>query len=97
MEPTLTNYTQARANFARLCERAAHNQEVIVIQRRKALDVALISASELSGLMETAHLLRSPKNATRLLTALKRARTGKGKTISIKRLQKELGFSREGS
>ena len=32
--------------------------------------VALVAADELEGLMETAHLLRSPRNATRLLTAL---------------------------
>jgi antitoxin YefM len=36
-------------------------------------DVALLPASELAGLMETAHLLRSPNNARRLLTALRRA------------------------
>jgi antitoxin YefM len=41
--------------------------------------VALIPADELSGLMETAHLLRSPANAKRLLTALQRTERKKGK------------------
>ena len=36
-------------------------------------DVALIPAAELAGLIETAHLLRSPKNARRLLTAVRRS------------------------
>jgi antitoxin YefM len=36
--------------------------------------VALVAADELAGLLETAHLLRSPANAERLLTALTRAR-----------------------
>jgi antitoxin YefM len=68
-----TTYTHARENFARLCDEAAENREVVIIRRRDAEDVALIAASELSGLLETVHLLRSPNNAKRLLTALQRA------------------------
>ena len=37
--------------------------------------MALVTASELSSLLETAHLLRSPKNARRLLKALHRAQS----------------------
>ena len=69
-----TTYTNARANLARLCDEATKNQEVVVISRRGGEDVALISAEELASLAETAHLLRSPKNAERLLRALNRAR-----------------------
>jgi antitoxin YefM len=36
--------------------------------------MALIPADELAGLMETLHLLRSPRNADRLLLALARVR-----------------------
>jgi antitoxin YefM len=46
---------------------------VVIIKRRGAEDVALISASELTGLLETSHLLRSPENAERLLAAFERA------------------------
>ncbi|MDD5272146.1 MAG: type II toxin-antitoxin system Phd/YefM family antitoxin [Methylovulum sp.] len=49
------------------------DQEVVIIQRRGAADVALIAADELNSLLETAHLLRSPANAERLLAALARA------------------------
>lgn len=69
-----TTYTQARANFAKLCNAAAQDREVVIIRRRDAEDVALIAADELSSLQETAHLLRSPANAARLLSALTRAR-----------------------
>ena len=44
------------------------------IRRRGSEDVALIAADELESLLETAHLLRSPRNADRLLTARQRAR-----------------------
>jgi len=69
-----TTYTYARANLAKLCDEVALNQKVVIISRRGAQDVALISAAELASLAETAHLLRSPKNAERLLQALTRAK-----------------------
>ena len=68
-----TTYTQARANLAKLLDQAVADREVIIIERRGADPVALVAAEELSGLLETAHLLRSPANAQRLLAALGRA------------------------
>jgi antitoxin YefM len=68
-----TTYTQARANLDKLCNRVTANREIVIIQRRGVEDVALISAAEPASLVETAYLLRSPKNAERLLTALTRA------------------------
>jgi antitoxin YefM len=90
-----TTYTQARAHLAALCEQAALNHDVIIIKRRNAEDVAIISLVELSSLEETAHLFRSPKNAERLLTALQRARTNKGKVETIDKLRKELEIDQE--
>jgi antitoxin YefM len=75
MMPTETTYSHARAHFAALCDEAISTREPIVIHRRGAEDVVLIAADELRGLMETAHLLRSPKNAQRLLKALAQARS----------------------
>jgi len=87
-----TTYTRARANLASLCDEVSDNHRVVIISRRGRHDVALISADELSGLMETAHLLRSPKNAERLLTALYRAKGKKPRAKSIASLRKELGL-----
>jgi antitoxin YefM len=47
-------------------------------------------AHELSSLLETAHLLRSPKNAQRLLAALRRAKTGKAQPRTMEQLRREL-------
>ena len=52
----------------------------------------MISVSELDSLEETAHLLRSPKNAKRLMTALQRARKDEGTPQSIINLRKEVGL-----
>lgn len=87
-----TTYSQARANLASLCNQASEDKEIVLIKRRNAEDVALIAASELSGLLETAHLLRSPKNAQRLLTALNRAINRTEHPQKIEDLKKEIGL-----
>ena len=74
-----TTYSQAREQLKSLMDRAVDDREVILVRRRTGGDVAMIAADELAGLVETAHLLRSEKNAERLLSALSRAR---GKSIA---------------
>ena len=39
-------YTQARANLASLLDEVSSNREIVIINRKKAEDVALISAIE---------------------------------------------------
>ena len=90
--PIHTTYTDARANFATLWDRVTADRETVVISRRGAEDVALISASELDSLLETAHLLRSPKNAERLLAALSRADERSVAPRSVADLRRELGL-----
>jgi len=93
--PTVTTYTNARATLAALCEEVSSTREPVIIRRRNAADVALVSADELESLLETAHLMRSPKNAERLLAALSRAQTSELKPSAIEDLRKELGLGQE--
>ena len=72
-----------------MLEQVTDEQEIIIINRRGRDDVALVSASELSSLIETAHLLRSPKNAQRLLKALHRAQEKTQKTETLENLREE--------
>lgn len=90
-----TTYSKARANLANLCNQVSEDREIVLIKRRNAEDVALISSSELSSLLETAHLLRSPKNAQRLLTALNRALTRSELPQQIDDFKKEIGLGEE--
>jgi len=92
-----TTYSQARAELAKLCDAATKDNEVVIITRRGAEDVALVSAAEFRSLRETAHLLRSPRNAQRLLTALARARTRKERAQSVHALRRELHLEQEES
>lgn len=85
------SYSEARANLASLMDQVTDDCEVVVIKRRGHKSVALISASELSSIMESEHLFRSPKNAARLTKALERAEAGTTKPTTIDDLKKEFG------
>ncbi len=87
-----TTYTQARDGLAKLLDQVTHNREIVVIQRRGEEEVAMIAASELESLMETAYLLRSPANAERLLSALGRALKGDGESQSLEALRREVNL-----
>ena len=85
-----TTYTQLREKLASVLDLVASEQEVVIVRRKDARDVALIPADELTAIMETAHLLRSPKNASRLLRAFGRAKKRLGKPESLKKLRREM-------
>lgn len=85
-----TTYTQLRDKLASVLDRVIAEQEVVIVRRKGSRDVALIPADELSAIMETAHLLRSPKNASRLLRAFRRAGKGLGKPGTLDQLRREM-------
>ena len=91
--PRQATYTYVRDNLASLLEEVEANRDVVIIRRRGHEDVALVPAGELESLVETAHLLRSPKNAERLLTALRRALDRKGKPQTTAELRAQLGLA----
>jgi len=88
-------YTQARANLKQLFDHVVDDRETVIVRRRNGGDVALIAADELSSLLETLHVFRSPNNARRLLESLERAKRCKGKPTSIKKLRAELGLDED--
>jgi antitoxin YefM len=90
--PNVTTYTQARATLAAICDEVASTREPVIIRRRNAEDVAIVSADELESLLETAHLLRSPKNAERLLAAITRAQNQELPPSNIDELKRDIGL-----
>jgi antitoxin YefM len=88
--PTDTTYTNLRENLASILDEVIDQQEIVIVRRKASRDVALIPAGELAGLIETAHLLRSPRNARRLLAALRRAESGKVQPTNIRELRQEI-------
>ena len=85
-----TTYTQARDGLAKLMDQVTHDREIVIIQRRGEEEVAMIAASELESLLETAFLLRSPANAERLLSALGRALKNEGEVQTVEALRHEV-------
>jgi antitoxin YefM len=88
--PSETTYTSLRENLASVLDQVVDQQETVIVRRRGGRDVALLPATELAGLIETAHLLRSPRNAQRLQSALRRAEKGRIKPGTAVGLRREM-------
>lgn len=91
--PLTATYTEARANLARLWDQLEQDRDTLVIERRGHESMVMMPAGEVSSLMETAHLLRSPANARRLLEALQESLEGGGEVWTVEALRKELGLA----
>ncbi len=85
-------YSYAREHLAEVWDEVENSQTPLRIQRRGHQDMALIPADELASLEETAHLLRSPKNAARLLTALARSARRTTPPVELAELRRQLGL-----
>jgi antitoxin YefM len=88
---TSISYTEARDQLASVWDKTVSTREPVVIDRRGHESVVLVPASEWKGLLETAHLLRSPANARRLLNALNRLEAGEGQKLSLETLAATTG------
>ena len=87
-------YSQARQSLKSLLDLAVQDREIVMVRRRQGGDVALVAADELEKLLETAHLLRSPRNAERLLQALHRSQAGEDlASVDLVRLEADLDLS----
>ena len=87
-----TTYTGARKNLATLMDQVTDTHEPVLIRRRGKAPVALIAAEDLSSWMETAYLLRSPKNAERLRKSIAWVESGQGEPTDIDELATRLGL-----
>ena len=79
----VTNLTDFRQNMRLYFEKVFNMKKPLFITRPKGDDMVLISKSEYTSMQETFHLLRSPKNAERLLKAIEADKVGKGKVHDL--------------
>lgn len=89
---TETTYSQVRANLATVLDEVYDQSEIVVIKRRNGKNVALIAENELSSLLESVYLLRSPENAKRLFRALEWSNQSSLVSQTLSELQQELGI-----
>jgi len=90
--PTKASYSRARQNLAAIWNEVEDSREPAILERRGHEDMALVPAEELTSLRETAHLLRSPRNAARLLSALVRSQKRSRVPMELEALIEELGL-----
>lgn len=67
--------SEARKNLFPLIEQVNDDRSVVEITSRRG-DAVLMSRADYDALQETAHLLRAPRNARRLLESLEQAMSG---------------------
>jgi antitoxin YefM len=71
-------YTHVRSHLAETVEQVCDDHAPVIITRQNARSVVLISLEDYQSLEETAYLLRSPKNARRLLESIAELAAGGG-------------------
>ena len=71
-------YSDARANLAKTMDRVCDDHVPVIITRKKAGAVVMLSLQDYQGLEETTYLLRSPANARRLLESIEEIEAGGG-------------------
>ncbi|MGV3016094.1 type II toxin-antitoxin system Phd/YefM family antitoxin [Rothia sp. 88186D007BW] len=76
-------YTESRANYAQVLDIAVEDLEEVVITRAGREPAVILSLAEYESLKETAHLLRSPANARRLLDSIDELEAGGGSSQAL--------------
>ncbi len=76
-------YSTARATLADTMNRVCDDHEPIIITRNGQQAVVMMSLDDFKSLEETSYLLRSPKNAKRLLESISSLEAGKGAARSL--------------
>lgn len=82
------NYSEARQNLASLMDSISASNDVVVITRRKAKPVVMLSLADYNSMMETNYLLRNPANAKRLMDSIAEYEEGKLVYHSLSELEK---------
>ena len=75
-------YTKARAQLAETMERVCEDHAPVVITKKDE-SVVMISLADFQSMEETAYLLRSPKNARRLLESMTQLESGGGRVRKL--------------
>jgi antitoxin YefM len=75
----IVSYSDARQNLKAIMDRVVADMTQVVVTRQRSEPVVVVSLAEWNSISETLHLLSSPRNAERLLSAIHELDKGKGK------------------
>lgn len=76
-------YSYARQNLADTMDHVCQDHDPVVVTSKNSKAVVIMSLDDYESMNESAYLLRSPKNANRLLASIKQISAGKGKEKKI--------------
>ncbi|OFT64134.1 type II toxin-antitoxin system Phd/YefM family antitoxin [Corynebacterium sp. HMSC05D03] len=71
------SYSESRARYAEVLQSVVDDREEVIITRNGHESAVIVSLDDYNSLRETAYLLRSPRNAQRLLDSIESLNTGK--------------------
>lgn len=63
-------YTQVRKNFSETMNKVCQDHKPLIITRQNREPVVIISLEDYNAIEETLYLMRSPKNARKLLESI---------------------------
>ncbi|SFR51624.1 type II toxin-antitoxin system Phd/YefM family antitoxin [Thiomicrospira sp. ALE5] len=76
-------YSWARNHLAESINQVCDNHEAMVITKKNDRAAVLMSLEDYQALEETAYLLRSPKNAKRLMDSIHELESGQGQARAL--------------
>ena len=74
---TVVTYSQLRQRLAAVMDQVCDRASPVIVTRQNARSVVMLSLEEYESMEETLHLLRSPRNAERLVRSIAQADAGK--------------------
>jgi len=72
------SFSDLREHLRERLDEVHESRTPLLVTRQGAASAVVIDKAEYDGIMETLHLLRSPKNAERLLSSIAELDSGKG-------------------
>lgn len=76
-------YSAARQNLAKIMNQICDEHEPIIITRKAANAVIMLSLEDFHALQETAYLLKSPKNARHLRNSISQYENGEYQEMDL--------------
>lgn len=84
MFATALSSSSLRENLKSTFDALVRQRSPFLITRKSQEDIVMMPVEEYEGLIETIHLLRSPKNADRLLSSIENVKKGQKNMHSLR-------------
>lgn len=77
------SYSYARQHLSSILDQIVNDSEVFCINRKNSKEIIMLEKDHYDSLVETAYLLRSPRNAKQLFKAMKESKQNLGVKIEL--------------